>query len=95
MSLVPDSDLGIIVLSNLSGSNRAPTIVTFALIDRLLGLEPIDWPARFRTVGRADRERTFARKKRAKRETLRPRDPVRWSHFVGQLGGLVKVYSAH
>jgi len=87
LSLVLDCDLGIVVLSNLSGSNRAPTIVTFALIDRLLGLEPIDWPARFRTVGRADRERTFARKKRAKRETLRPRDPAPPAYALADYAG--------
>jgi len=87
LSLVPDSDLGIVVLSNLSGRNRAPTIVTFALIDRLLGLEPIDWPARFLAVGRTDRERTFARKKRAKRATLRPCDPVAPAHALADYDG--------
>lgn len=76
LTLLPDRNLGVVVLSNLSGRNRAPAIVTLALIDRLLGLEPIDWASRFRAAGQTARARALDRKTRAKRASLRPPDPA-------------------
>jgi CubicO group peptidase (beta-lactamase class C family) len=47
ISFMPDQQIGMIVLSNLSGRNPVPAIVTYSLYDRLLGLEPVDWTARY------------------------------------------------
>ena len=41
ISLMPDDGLGMIVMSNLSGRNPVPKIVTYAVYDRLLGLAPL------------------------------------------------------
>jgi hypothetical protein len=48
ISFMPDDGLGMIVLTNLSGNNPVPRIVTFAAYDRLLGLEPLPWVERFK-----------------------------------------------
>jgi hypothetical protein len=48
LSFIPRERVGMIVLTNLSGDNPVPTIVTRRVIDRLLGLEPVDWAARVR-----------------------------------------------
>jgi len=46
LSFMPRERIGMIVLTNLSGNNPVPTIVTRGVYDRLLGLEPVDWVAR-------------------------------------------------
>ncbi len=48
ISLMPERRLGIIVLSNLSGRNPVPKIVTYAVYDRLLGLPRLPWTERFK-----------------------------------------------
>lgn len=47
VSLLPQSNIGVIVLSNLGGRMVAP-IVACNAHDRLLGLEPLDWNTRWR-----------------------------------------------
>lgn len=49
MSWLPRERIGIMVLTNMSGNNPVPTLVTRNLIDRLLGLDPVDWVDRTRT----------------------------------------------
>jgi CubicO group peptidase (beta-lactamase class C family) len=46
MSWMPRRKIGVMVLTNLSGTNPVPTIVVRATYDRLLGLEPVDWISR-------------------------------------------------
>jgi CubicO group peptidase (beta-lactamase class C family) len=46
LSFMPRRDMGAIVLTNFSGNNPVPTIVTRNVYDRLLGLEPVDWVSR-------------------------------------------------
>ncbi|MBS3741969.1 MAG: serine hydrolase [Candidatus Cloacimonetes bacterium] len=45
VSLLPDDDLGIVVLTNQNASSY-PKIVTYNIMDRFLDLEPVDWHAR-------------------------------------------------
>jgi CubicO group peptidase (beta-lactamase class C family) len=55
MTLVPDFGIGVAVLTNRSPSNVATTL-TWHVIDRLRGREPIDWRER----GRKQREQVLA-----------------------------------
>ena len=55
MTLFPDFGIGVAVLTNRSPSNVATTL-TWHLIDRLRGREPIDWRER----GRVQREQAIA-----------------------------------
>jgi CubicO group peptidase (beta-lactamase class C family) len=48
MTLVPDFGIGVAVLTNRSPVSGVPTILTWYIIDRLRGREPIDWRERLR-----------------------------------------------
>ena len=48
LSFLPRKRIGVIVLSNLSGGNPVPIIVTRNVFDRLLGLDPVDWVKRIK-----------------------------------------------
>jgi CubicO group peptidase (beta-lactamase class C family) len=53
-SFLPREKLGVLVLTNLSGSRPVPVCVTRNVFDRLLGLPPIDWVARCKELDRKD-----------------------------------------
>jgi CubicO group peptidase (beta-lactamase class C family) len=46
LSFLPQDDMGVIALTNLNGTPY-PSIVTYQVYDRLLGLAPVDWNARY------------------------------------------------
>lgn len=48
LSFMPRKKMGMIVLTNLSGNNPVPTIVTRNVYDRLLGLDQVDWVGRIK-----------------------------------------------
>jgi hypothetical protein len=81
LSFMPQHDIGLVVLSNLD-RNPVPTIVARNLYDRLLGVEPIAWNARFQVkrqkaeAKRDDPETVIARK-----ENAPPSHPL--SDYVG------------
>lgn len=47
VSFMPKRGIGVVVLTNRSGGNPVPAILSRAIYDRLLGLEPISWIDRF------------------------------------------------
>lgn len=49
MTLVPDAGIGVVVLTNRS-RNEVTSILTWYIIDRLRGREPVDWLSRFRKM---------------------------------------------
>lgn len=66
MSWLPKQRIGVVVLTNMSGVNPVPNIVTRNVLDRLLGLAPIDWVARTRKqIQQADSAETKKREERA------------------------------
>ncbi len=48
MAWAPDDKIGVVVLSNFSGTNPVPDLVMRYAMDRMLGLEPVDWSGRVR-----------------------------------------------
>ena len=48
MQWLPDEQIGVIALSNTSHTGTVPALVVRNALDRMLGLEPIDWAARAR-----------------------------------------------
>jgi dipeptidyl aminopeptidase/acylaminoacyl peptidase/CubicO group peptidase (beta-lactamase class C family) len=50
LSFMPRKKIGVIVLTNMSGPNAVPTIVTRNVYDRLLGLDQIAWNNRIKQV---------------------------------------------
>ena len=62
MSWMPKERIGVVVLTNMSGNNPVPNIVTRNVFDRLLERDQIDWVARTRQqekegVERRDKQR--------------------------------------
>ncbi|MBH5402152.1 serine hydrolase [Bradyrhizobium sp. CNPSo 4010] len=49
MTLAPDAGFGVAVLTNRS-PNEVTSILTYYIVDRLRGREPVDWLARFRKM---------------------------------------------
>lgn len=49
VSFLPDEDAGVVVLANRNGTTL-PTVVTLRAFDRLLGLDPVDWTARYQRL---------------------------------------------
>lgn len=62
ISMMPGEGIGVVALTNMSGGNPVPAIVSYAIYDRLLGLPPVDWAARFPSAAerRAARRPTTA-----------------------------------
>ncbi len=68
MSFMPHQGIGVIVLTNLF-DHMPPSIIRLNLLDRLLGLEPIDWSGRFaafkdKLKGMTEEEKAKAQSKR-------------------------------
>ena len=47
LTLLPDENFGMVILTNLLDEDPVPEIVSYHLYDHLLGLEPVDWTKRF------------------------------------------------
>jgi CubicO group peptidase (beta-lactamase class C family) len=67
LSFLPTKNIGVFTTANLSGT-RLPTIVTYAIYDRLLGIKPVDWSARFWDL----KEKDKASEESAKKQKLTP-----------------------
>jgi len=50
LSFMPQKKIGAMILTNMSGNNPVPTIISRNLYDRLLGLDPIDWVSRIKEL---------------------------------------------
>jgi CubicO group peptidase (beta-lactamase class C family) len=68
LSFLPTKGIGVFTTTNMSAS-RLPTIVTYAIYDRLLGMKPVDWSARFQEM----KEKGKASEAEAKKQKLSPR----------------------
>ena len=79
MSLLPEEKVGIVVLANLSGNRPAPIAITRRILDRILGLEPIDWVARAKGFER-DAEKAEAERKAKEANEADPTGPEPPSH---------------
>ena len=83
MTLVPDFGIGVAVLTNRSPS-EVPGTLTWYLIDRLRGREPIDWRARFRK----QREEVIAQTRADKEAREKARHPdTRPAHALAAYAG--------
>ncbi|HEY6158803.1 MAG TPA: serine hydrolase [Gemmatimonadales bacterium] len=71
MSWMPQERIGIVVLTNMSGDNPVPNIVTEHVFDQLLRLSPIDWAAR----ARKEQQDAEAEQKKQRDERAAARKP--------------------
>lgn len=78
VSFMPQERIGLVVLTNLDGS-ALPTIVSYNVYDRLLGLDPVDWSARYlerQKQAKASEETAKAKSYTPRREGTRPAHPL-------------------
>lgn len=83
VAFLPKDNLGAVILSN-SGSTPLPSIVLYDIIDRMLGLSPVDWSKRIKDeIGKAKAEA-----EKAKKEPDRDRKPdTQPSHPLADFSG--------
>jgi len=79
-SFMPTASIGVVVLTNVTASPLI-RLIPYNVFDRLLGLEPIDWNARFRKEER-DKKAAAARRSTGRRRGPRPTHPLR--DYVGE-----------
>lgn len=70
VAFLPRDNVGAVILSN-SGSTPLPSIVLYSIIDRMLGLTPIDWSGRMK----GDMDKAKAEAEKAKKESDKDRKP--------------------
>jgi CubicO group peptidase (beta-lactamase class C family) len=63
VTFMPQDNIGMIILSNQNAS-RIPTVVSYDIYDRLLGLDQIEWTKRFKTQQERGREGSEEAKKK-------------------------------
>ncbi len=84
MAWMPKERIGVMVLTNQSGNNPVPNIVTRRVFDLMLGLDQIDWVARVKEQEQQARERQEQQRK--EREAQRKPD-TRPSHVLDGYAG--------
>jgi len=84
LSFLPRKNAGVIVLTNMSGANPVPTIVTRRVYDLLLGLEPVDWAGRIKGQQALAQVSAEAAKKKGNTER---KDGTAPSHALGDFVG--------
>ena len=78
LSFLPQRNIGVVVLSNRSGS-PLPGIVSYQIYDRLLGLEPAPWSARYQRITAQTKAAETAAKDQGlttRKEGTRPSHPL-------------------
>lgn len=70
VAFLPRDNMGAVILSN-SGSTPLPSIVIYYIIDKMLGLTPIDWSGRIKS----DMDKAKAEAEKAKKEPDKERKP--------------------
>jgi CubicO group peptidase (beta-lactamase class C family) len=89
LAILPEQKLGVFVAANVSDSS-IPSVFTYAVFDRLLGLEPVDWSARFRErreKDKASREEAAAQKISTRKPNTTPAHPLEEYAGVYEHGG--------
>ena len=51
LSLLPDQNLGVVILTNLLDDDPVPEIVQYHIYDHVLGLDSVDWAKHFQELG--------------------------------------------
>jgi CubicO group peptidase (beta-lactamase class C family) len=83
LSFLPAEGIGVVILTNRSGATSNTTISRW-ILDRLLGLDPVDWSKRIKD--QQTRQRASAEEARKKGYT-KPREGTRPSHDLKEYAG--------
>ena len=83
VAFLPRENVGLVILSNLN-ANQAPPIVAYNILDRLLGLDPVDWNKRTRdavSAAKAQAEKAQKEEDKDRKPDTRPSHPL--ADYVG------------
>lgn len=83
LSFMPQDNIGMIILSNRSG-NPVPTIVSYNIYDRLLGLEPVAWSQR---IQEQQKKQEQAEEEAKKKGFTTRKEGTRPSHDLKEYAG--------
>jgi len=75
MSLLPDDNFGVVILTNLLDDDPVPEIVAYHIYDRLFGMDAIDWAKRYKdleTKEKAEEEQENKKEQAERRPNTRP-----------------------
>jgi CubicO group peptidase (beta-lactamase class C family) len=84
MSWMPDDRLGVVVLSNLGGTNPVPGIIMSNVYDRLLGLTQVDGVSRAKAALERTRKREYEEQRKRAAERISGTSP---SHSLSDYAG--------
>ena len=84
MSWMPNDNISIMVLTNFSGNNPVPTLVTQYAFDRLLSLTPVDWAGRVREQSKKQQKTQEENRRKASAERKAGTTP---SHSLADYAG--------
>jgi CubicO group peptidase (beta-lactamase class C family) len=83
VTFMPQDNIGMVILANMNGS-PLPSMLSYQVYDRLLGMEPVDWTARIKD----DERRAKQSEEEAKKRGITPQRPnTRPSHDLAEYAG--------
>ncbi len=84
LSLLPDENFGVVILTNLLDEDPVPEVVAYHIYDHLLGLEPVDFAKRFEDL---EAKQKAAEKEEQKKELSERKQNTHPSHELKDYAG--------
>lgn len=84
LTLLPDDNFGVVVLTNLLDSDPVPEIVAYHIYDRLFGMDSIDWSKRYSDL---ESQQKAAEDEDLKKEAAEHKTNTRPSHDLRDYAG--------
>jgi len=84
LSLLPDDNFGVVILTNLLDDDPVAEIVAYHIYDRLLGMDAVDWAKRFKDL---DAKQTAEEEQERKKELAERKPNTHPSHELKDYAG--------
>lgn len=85
LALLPDDNLGVVILTNLLGDDPVPEIVSYHVYDQLFELSAVDWGKRFKEL---EKKQKAADDEEHKEEVAKRKANTRPSHELHDYAGV-------
>lgn len=85
LSLLPDDNFGVVILTNLLGDDPVPEIVSYHIYDQLFGLPAVDWSQRFQEL---EKKQKAAEQEELTKDSARRKANTRPSHDPQDYAGV-------
>ena len=84
LSLLPEDNFGVVILTNVLGDNSVPEIVSYHLYDQLFGLPPVDWSTQFAEL---EKKQKAADESERQKELVQHKTNTHPSHELAEYAG--------